>query len=263
MEVNATIAGNKIQIDGLRTSIGKSNLEASGTLQDPSGKGALQFKSDLALGEIGRLVNLGVRTDGELILNGTAKLDAAYNYQADGNIEAKNVSITASQQRVRNVNLYSALHVDKHTVELRGLRLSALGGEFTGNAALEDFARYHLDGSVRNLDLQQVLHQLAPQQRLPYDGITAGSINIAGDTKTAGMKSLVANTRLSITPGRRGIPISGRLNADYRGTNDQIAIQNSYLALPHSELTLSGSPGRRLDIVLTSTDLDDLLAAAS
>lgn len=263
VDANATVAGDRIQVTGLRTTLGQSSLEASGTLQDPKGNGALQFKVDLALGELSRLGNMSAHPDGEVLLNGTAKLDAAYNYQADGNIEARNVSITTSRQRIRNVNLVSAVHADKHAVNLRGMRLNALGGELTGDASLEDFARYHFDGNVRNIDLQDVMRQLAPKQRLPYDGITSGSINVAGDAKTSGIKSLVAATRLTITPGRRGIPLSGRLNADYRGANDQVTIQNSYLSLPHTKLTLSGSPGNRLDIALTSTDLDDLLAAAA
>ena len=263
LDANATIDGDTIQVSGVRASVGKSNLEASGTLKDPHGNGALQFKSDLALGELGRLAKVSVRPDGQVLLNGTARLDGAYNCQADGNIQAKNVSVVQDRQAIRNINLSSAIHVDPHHVYFRGLRLSAFGGEFAGNAGLEDFARYQVDGNLRNLDLQQALRQLAPKQQLPYDGVVSGAVNATGDIRTPGVKSLVANTRLTISPGRQGIPVTGRLNVDYRGSNDQIALQDSYVALPHSKLTLSGSVGRRLDLSLTSTDLNDLLAVLS
>jgi hypothetical protein len=55
---NAAIADNRITVDGLRLGIGSSNIEASGTLKDPNGNGALQFKTRLALDELGRLAKL-------------------------------------------------------------------------------------------------------------------------------------------------------------------------------------------------------------
>ena len=54
----------------------------------------------------------------------------------------------------------------------------------------------------------------------------------------------MASAHLTIAPGRRGIPLSGQLNADYRGANDSIAVQNSFLALPHSRLTLERLGGQ-------------------
>jgi translocation and assembly module TamB len=263
LEANAAMDGDTIKVTGLRASIGKSNLEASGTLRDPRGNGALEFKSSLALGELGRLAKVSARPNGEVLLNGTARLDAAYNYQVDGNIAAKNVSVVQDRQTIRNINLYSAMHVDPHRFDLKGLRLAAWGGEFSGNASLEDFARYRVDGNLRGFGIQQALRQFGSKQPLPYDGIVAGTVNATGDLKTPGEKSLVATTHLTIAPGRNGIPVTGRLNADYRGSNGQIALQDSFIALPHSKLTLNGSVGKQIDINFTSTNLNDVLAAAS
>jgi translocation and assembly module TamB len=50
VDANATVADNLIQVTGLRLGIGHSTIEASGVLKDPTGKGSLQFKSELALG---------------------------------------------------------------------------------------------------------------------------------------------------------------------------------------------------------------------
>ncbi len=261
LDANATLSAGAIQITGLRVTAGESNLEASGTLQDPKGNGALEVKSTLALGQLGRLAKLSASPDGEIIFNGKAKLDAAYNYQADGNIQARNVSVLQDRQRYRNINLASALHVDPHDIELRGLHLSALGGEFAGNIALEDFARYRLEGNLRNFDLQQIVRQVAPKQQLPYDGILSGAIDVTGDTRTPGLRSLAATTRLTLAPGRRGTPVSGRINADYRGASDQIALHDSFVSLPHSKVTLSGSVGKQLDVTLNSTDLRDFSPA--
>ncbi|HYI93855.1 MAG TPA: translocation/assembly module TamB domain-containing protein [Bryobacteraceae bacterium] len=259
---NAAVAENRITVDGLRVGLGSSNIEASGTLKDPQGKGALEFKTTLALNELGRLAKVSARPDGVIVANGTAKLDSANNYQVTGNVEGKNLSFSQGSQRIRNVNLYTAINLDPKRIDLKGLRLSALGGQFTGNASLEEFSRYALDGQLRNLNLQTVSEALG-EKPLPYDGIVSGPIQAQGDLKTPGAKSLTANAKLSIAPGRRGIPVSGRINAQYNGATGNINVANSYIALPNTRLNLSGSVNNRLTFELDSKNLNDLLAAAS
>src|SRR5260370_4096594 len=90
----------------------------------------------------------------------------------------------------------------------------------------------------------------------------SGPVEAAGDLKAPGTKSITAHARLAICPGRTGIPVSGRLNANYNGATDNIDVTDSYIALPHTRLTMNGSLGARLNIVLTSRDLNDVLAAA-
>src|SRR6202035_5533614 len=148
------------QVTGLRMGLGHSTIEASGTLKDPTGKGSLQFKSDLALGELGRLVNLTERPEGRALLNGTATLDAKQNYVVAGNLTARELSFQHGGQRISHVNLISAVRLDPHNLDLKGLRLSAFGGEFAGNASLEDFARFKLDGALHHLDLATMARAL-------------------------------------------------------------------------------------------------------
>ena len=251
LDGSVVISGDNIQVNGFRATAGKSNIEASGT------NNALEFKSTISLGELGRLAKLSVQPNGEVVLNGTARLDNQGNYGGEGNIQARNVSVVQNKQIFRNINLASALHIDQHHIDLRGLRLSIPGGEFTGNAGIEDLARYRLDGNLRNLNLQQILREVAPKQRLPYNGTVSGAITASGDIKTPGLKSIVATTRLTIKPGGNGIPVSGRINAEYRGSQDQIALQDTFVSLPHSKLTLSGSVGKQLGVALSSSDLSD------
>ena len=262
LDGNAVVTANSIQVNGLRLGIGQSDIEASGTLKSPLGTGMLEFKSRLALGELGRMLKVAARPEGTVVLNGTAKLDATNNYRVDGNVQATALSFQQGTQRVRNVNLYSAIELDPHNLELKGLRLAAFGGEFTGNASLQDFARYRLDGSLRSLDLRAAV-AAAGQTQFPYSGLVSGPIEAAGDLKKPGTESITASARLSITPGKQGVPVSGRLYASYNGAMDDIRVENSYLALPHSRLTLNGAVARQLNINLTSSDLNDLLAAVS
>ncbi len=260
LDANATLAYNSIQVTGLRLSAGQSSIEAFGPLKTSSGQGALQFTARLSLGELGRLAELAQRPEGTVLLNGTARLDANNNYRVQGNVQAENLSFEQSGKRVSKINLYSAVDVDPQSVDLKGLRLSAFGGELDGNASLEDFRRYRVDANLRKFDLLAAAQWMG-QKHFQYDGIVAGPIEAAGDLKTAGVESLTATARLSITPGTHGIPLSGRLNAAYNGAAGDVRVENSYIALPHSRLTLSGSVGEQLTVALTSTNLNDLLAA--
>jgi autotransporter translocation and assembly factor TamB len=261
LDANATIANDTIQVSGLRLGIGHSEIEASGTLKDSSGRGSLEFKSRLVLGELGRLAKVSSRPEGTVVLNGTAALDASNNYRVDGNILAKGLSFQEGSQRISNINLFSAIHVDPHLTKLDGLRLAAFGGEFHGDAALEDFARYRLRGNLRGVNLRNAAHALGEKQ-FAYDGSLSGPIDAAGNLQAEPItKGVTARLKLSIAPGRQGIPVSGRLFADYNGAADRLNVQNSYIALPHTRLTMNGSLGGQLNVALTTSDVSDLLAA--
>jgi translocation and assembly module TamB len=259
LDANATAGSNKIEVTGLRLGLGHSNLEASGTLKDSSGSGALEFKSRMDLGELGLLAKVEARPEGTVVLNGSLKLDANNNYDLGGNIQAQNVSFLSGGQRIRNVNLMSAMHLDAHTLDLNGMRLAALGGEFAGDIGLRDLARYQIRGNLRNLGLRAAAEAMGEKQ-FAYDGTLSGRLEAEGDLKAASLlKSTTARAKLSIAPGHQGVAVSGRINADYRGSSDDLRVDNSYVALPHSRLEVNGRVGSELNVSLTTTDLDELL----
>jgi len=262
LDANATLADDVVQVTGLRLSIGHSDIEASGRLKDPAGSSSVQFKIQLALDEIGRLARVAARPLGTVTLNGTAKLDSKNNYEAVGNLQAKDVSFQQGAGRIGNVNVFSAVHLNTHRLDLEGLRLAAFGAEIVANVSLEDFAHYKLNGNLRHLDLRTVARAVG-QKDLAYDGTVSGSVAAEGDLKTPGTKGIVAHARLSIAPGRRGIPVSGRLYPEYNGEAENIGVGDSFIVLPHTRINLSGSLGNRLNIALATHDLNDLLATAS
>lgn len=260
IDANATVADNAIQVKGLKVGLGHSNIEASGTLKDPAGNGSLDFKAQLVLGELGRLAGVAANPQGTVALNGTAKLDAGNRYQVGGNVAARNVSVQQGERRISEINLFSAFNLDPQRLELEGAKVLGLGAEITANASLEDFARFQVDANLRRLDLTAAAHAMG--NNLPYDGTVSGPIFVQGDLRTPGTKSMAARARLSIASGRRGIPVSGRLVAAYDGATDNIDIRDSFLALPHTRITISGSIGNRLNVGVNSRDLHDLLAVA-
>lgn len=262
LDANAVASENVIDIKQVHLTLGDSNLEASGKLKDSNGATGLEFKSRLRLDQLGRLAKIEQRPEGMMKLNGKLTLDANYNYLVDGNLEANNVSFQQGSQRFRDVNLHSAMHLDPQRLDLKGIRLSAFGGNFNGDASLQDFARYRVNGRLQNLDIRNAAAAAAAGQKdFAYSGVIAGPLEAQGDLKAPGTQSLVVAAKLTISPGRRGIPVTGHLNADYNGASKTVSISDSNIDLPHTRVTLAGSLGKQLNVSLTTRDFDDILAA--
>ncbi len=248
-----------IQVNSARVTLGRSDFEASGKLKDPSGNGAVQFKTTLALDELGRFYKNPYNPRGAIALNGSAKLVGANDdYFVAGNIAAKDLSFSEDGTRVQNVNLSSSIDANNQAIELKGLRLAAFGGTFDGNAGVENMERFHVDGRLGNFDIAELARTFA-HENLGYDGIVSGPIQAGGDLKAP--SKLAANVHLTIAPGRRGVPVSGQVNANYNGATGAIDVARSYIALPHTRLDLSGAVGRELQVKLVSHDLNDFLPA--
>ena len=120
------------------------------------------------------------------------------------------------------------MRLDPHRLSLRDLRLDAWGGEVGGDASLEDFARFAVNGDLRHFDLRTVAAAVGLKD-FAYSGVAAGPLEAEGDLKQPGMRSLKAQVHIHIAPGRRGIPMTGRLYASYSGAADDVQINDSSL----------------------------------
>jgi translocation and assembly module TamB len=222
VDADARVTNDSITVQKLHVALGSSRLDASGVAKDVSGRGTLDFTSDLELDELVRLAKSQQKLTGEVSIAGTTKFDGKL-------------------------------------IDLENLRVRGFGGELTGQASIEDFARYHATGKLSGMNLQGVERRLG-MKPLPYDGTVSGTFEAKGNAK-ASSGGLEAQVNLQIAPGRTGVPISGRVEAAYAATDGIIRARNSYIALPHSRLNFAGSLQSGFKVDLTSQDLADLFAA--
>jgi translocation and assembly module TamB len=222
IDADAKVANDSIEVQKLHLQLGSSHIDASGLARDAEGAGALDFNSRLELGELVRLTKSTQRLTGQVSLDGKTRFDGKL-------------------------------------LELQNLRVRGFGGELTGNATLENFVRYQANGRLQGLSLQG-LEQRLGMKPLPYDGTLTGSFEVHGslDAPQGGVQ---ARANLQIVAGRRGIPLSGRIEADYNAGDGIVRARNSHLALPHSRLNFSGSVQNGLKLELISHDLRDFFAA--
>ena len=259
LDVNATASSNQVRVASLSLALGQTHLDANGVLKGGGGS-TLQFDGSLALAELARVARVDARPEGALELRGNASLDAANRYRIAGQIFSRNLAFRQGTLRIPSAAISTDVLADPDSIELSSLRLAAFGGEFRGDAKLQNFARYQVAGSLKNFDIQGLAPLLG--RRLPYSGTISGPVRASGDLNVPNGHSLAAQANLTIAPGRRGIPLSGRIEGEYRGASGDIQIGDSHLALPHTRLTLAGSTGRSIDVSLDTTDFQDLLAAA-
>ena len=265
LDINADVVASnqRILVNTLHLAWGGSSIFASGALKETNGRSNFNFENNLDLGELGRLANVAVRPDGRMTIKGTASLNANSDYSVAGKIQAENVSFQQGNQRITGVDMVGAAAVDPHAISLNDFRVTAYGAEMRGNASLHDFARYQVRGTVRNLALRAIA-QVGGYQRLGYDGIMSGPIDARGDLSAPKDHVFEADARLSISPGgAKGVPVSGKLTLAYREAADDLILDNSYVALPHTRLDLRGSVKNQLQIALSSTDLNDVITATA
>lgn len=253
---------NIVQIQTAHIGLGATSFQASGTL-DPSKNSSAQFNANLALNELTKLLKVtSVQATGDLQANGTAVLDAQKNYAVNGTLNSRDVSLRSGTTRLSNVSLYSPFHADPYLISLDGLRLNLLGGTLAAKIFVEKMQQLSVEGTLHNFSLP-VLANAFTGKHLGYDGSIDGSVKAQGDLKAKGTTGYSAQARLAIVPGRRGVPVSGRIDADYLGATGAVNLHQSYVAMPHSRIDLAGSLNKQIDVNLVSHNLNDFLPAAN
>lgn len=251
-----------VHLQTAHASLGQTTVQASGSLE-PGKNSAVTFKADLALRQLSRLMKVSsIQVNGDLLASGTARLDAQRNYSVNGTINSQGLALRSGTTQVSNLNLYSPFHADPYLISLDGLNLKALGGDLAAKVFVEKMQLVSLESTLRNFSLP-VLAAVFTGKHLGYAGVIDGSLKARGDLKAKGATGYNAEAKLSIVPGTRGVPVSGRLNATYRGATGAVDLGQSYIAMPNTRIDLSGSLNKRIDINLVSHNLNDFLPAAN
>jgi translocation and assembly module TamB len=259
-DVTGSLDAERIQIHSARASLGGSDIEGSGTLKDTSGAGPVQFRSALALNELGALFGVKSRPEGTLKVAGNVTLNQANEYNVVANLDARGVGMQVGTTRISCVSFDSAIQADSHRIELSGLRLTALSGTFSGNAALQEFAQFHLAGNLRNLDIGQLAKVFRPDG-FGYDGVVSGPLQADGDLRD--FSTLAARANLAIAPASRGIPVSGHLGVNYNARAGSVDLDRSRIVLPHTTAEFSGSLGKQIQVRLVSRNFADFQPIAA
>ncbi|MBZ5604380.1 MAG: hypothetical protein LAO79_18920, partial [Acidobacteriia bacterium] len=241
--IDATLAIRDMQIQNALVSIGKTYIAASGDLRTGA-----QFEAGIAIDEIAALADLKRHPSGSVQIAGTAKIPLALN----GTLKSNNLSY----EQFRGMRIESAFHADPRTIELSGFTAGALGGEVRANARLANQSQFSVNGTLRNFSIANLSAALT-KKTIGYAGNIGGSIQASGDLK----QTIRASAHLTIAPGGRGVPVSGRIDAGY--DNGIVQLKPSSIVLPHTRIDLSGRIGEQADVRIESRSLEDFSPVAN
>ncbi len=264
---------DRIDLHQGRITTAESDLLIDGSIENlQAPKISAHLNGHVALSDLRNAGNLSLATD-------LRNLPSTVELDANATVANNSIQVTALKLGIGHSTIEASGPLKaqngagaldfKARLALRELgRLAKIDGlpndtvSLDGNARLDASNNYRVEANIGNFNLRALAQSLG-QKQLPYDGVLSGIIEASGNLNTPAAKSVKATAKLSIAPGTRGIPVSGRLNAAYEGPTGDIAVGESYIALPHSRLTLNGSVGKQLNVALTSTNLNDLLAATA
>jgi translocation and assembly module TamB len=259
--VSLTIEKNKATISRARLETARSNAEISGAVENfSSPQCTFQYNVRLSLDELLRTLRFRSRPQGTVLIGGNASFRDFAHYLLTGNMHVGPLSFGQGGVQVRDVRGESAFRMDPEKIDFSGIRLSAPEGNFNGRARIQKLDRFRMEGELSHFDLRR-LAKLYTSQRLPWDGILSGSLEMNGLVSDLYRGRFDARGQLIISPAPGSAPVEGKIDASYHGDHETLDLGNSFLQLPATRLDFTGTLGQQLQVHLRSTNLDDLLPA--
>jgi translocation and assembly module TamB len=249
---------NTIALQHFRLALGKTTLEASGTANPAKGD-TIKFSGDVALAEITRLLNVASpQISGYLALNGNAGFDREKHYGVHGTITSRALFIADGSAKFSNVSLSTPFQIASNLISLDSLHLAMLGGDLSARVSFLDMSKLSAAGRLHNISLGALCSALEGRT-VGYGGLISGGFAAKDDLQTGGRSVVNASARLSIMPSSHGVPVKGLIDAKYASRDGLVDLQNAYISLPASRISLSGSLNKVLTVSLISQSLNDFL----
>ncbi len=256
--VTLVVKHGVIGFQNSRLVLGNSTVDLSNFTPGKNAEPA-EFRARLDLSQLGALFGLRAQPRGTMFANGDFALRPA-GYEVHAAVEARDLSLIEGGRRISGIDLVTRATAVPGRIELAGLRGDAMGGSLTGSATIANLRQFRLTGTLEHLDLDRVARAITPAH-IGYSGSLSGPVRLEGDLKQ--LASVQGQANLRIAPGKRGVPLSGRLNMSYDGRSGMVTMAPSRLVLPHSSVSLAGSLGREIRVRLVSRDLADFRPLAS
>jgi autotransporter translocation and assembly factor TamB len=232
--------------------LGDSTMDLSGMLNE-KGPDPVTFHARLNLAQVGNLFGTQSKPRGTLFVNGDFALRSP-GYVLHAAAQGKDLSLQQGKTRITGVDLTAKATAVPNRIDVTALNVDAMGGVLTGSAIILNQRSYQLKGMLRHFDLDRVARAFTPAH-IGFSGELSGPIEAQGDLRR--LADSEVNADLNVSPGRRGIPLSGHVKATYTGRAGAVTLGPSRLTLPHSQVELAGSIGKQIRVKVISRDLRD------
>ncbi len=269
-----------------------AQIVLSATATDYSANPAVQAQYDVTAdgAQLARLLNNSSVPAGVVRATGSAQYQyipdqpALQTLVINGDLNSRQLLVKTGSARAAITNIAAHYTLKNGDATLRDFRASLLGGQITAQGTMKNISgnsRSEATASVRGISLTQARQMLGPSASTGNVAIT-GALN--ADAKASWGKTfndLVAKADATITAQAKGapsaahaspagatpaaIPVNSAIHATYTAANQQLALAQSYLHTPATNLTMNGVIGKRssLAVHLKANDLREVVTIAS
>jgi translocation and assembly module TamB len=270
---------------------GAAQIALSATANDYSTNPAVQAQYDVTAdgAQLARLLNNPSIPAGQVRATGSAQYQSIPNQPAlqtlvvNGALNSSQLLVKTTSARASITNIAAHYSLKNGDATLRDFRASLLGGQITAQGTMKNISgnsRSDVTASVRGISLTQARQMIGPSASTGNVAIT-GALN--ADAKASWGKTLndlVAKADATITAQAKGappaahaspvgttpaaIPVNSAIHATYTAANQQLALAQSYLRTPATNLTMNGVISKRssLAVHLEANDLREVAAIA-
>ncbi len=243
-----------IRVEASRLTFSQADLHSgNSTIRATAGEIALdrqfasaQLEGVVSIRELGPILALPIQHQGDARIAGLFQWNGGRDWAAAGTARATGISYRQPGMQLDGVNARATFHASPDRLDLLGLRVQALGGEFRGRSSVVRGAGFFAEGEVANFALSRVA-ALGLKNPLPWEITVSGPVKVSGP-------QLAGEGRLRLEGPLHG-DLAGALTPDGR-----VHVEPSFLELGASRLNLAGDLSSRIDIGFVSRDTSDVLA---
>jgi translocation and assembly module TamB len=237
--------------------------------------------------QLAKLLNNPSIPAGSVRLKGSAEYQSVPNHTmlealvVNGDLASQQLLVKTSSVRAAVGNIAAHYSLANGNATLRDFRCSLFGGEVTAQGTMKSIgtnnSHSELAATVRGVSVAAAKNMLGPSAATANVALT-GQLNAEAKASWGRtFDDLVAKADASITgqangtqptapgPAPTGIPIDSEIHAAYSASNQQLALAQSYLRTPQTNLTMNGEIGKRssLALHLQANDLREIATVAN
>ncbi len=242
---------------------GKSEVEASGVIEDfASPHGTLGVKARLHPEDLNRLFRIPIANRGEVDFVGKTvfRFSPGFDWRIEGKASGHGLAYASKYVKLDNAKLSTSLSLRQNALVLTDLDLAALDGSFHGRLDIEDWKKLSINGEAKGFSVQALASLPVPRSS-EVNGRASGPVQLHGFISRSGFRDVIANAKLTFSPGQTGVPVQGFVDVTYDQRANVAILGSSSVDVGASHLEASGTLGQELTVHATSRNLNDALAA--
>ncbi len=191
----------------------------------------------------------------QLLIDGVGQYDLANAARFTGRVQGNDITYQTPRFALRHMQVTSHVEADMHGANLTDLQARAPAGSFVGQFTTS-YKEFQLAGRVNRWSLGDVLSATTHRQN-KWSGFLSGPVQLTGLFRKTDVEDLSIEGALAIAPGTTGIPVAGRLQASYKELGKVTKLQDSYLSLPHTSITASGTVSKNIKLAVATSNIAD------